>query len=59
MSAIVRDENLLAIVDHDSVGEFQMLGTTKLGQNVAHLIKNDHAHHLGKIKRNLAFKQYS
>lgn len=46
MSSVVRNENLLAVVDHHAVGELQVLGAAKLVQDVAGLVEDDHAHHL-------------
>ena len=42
--SVVRDENFLAIVNHYSIGKLQMLGTTKLIENIATLVKNDDSH---------------
>lgn len=46
VSPVVTDEDLLAIIDNNSIGELQMFGAAKLVQNIAHLIKNNHTHHL-------------
>ena len=46
MRAVVRDEDLLAIVHHDSVGEFKVFGAAELGEDVTHLVEDDYAHHL-------------
>lgn len=48
MSAIVRDEDLLSIVDNDTIGKLEMLGAAKLVQDVAQLIKDDDAHDLNE-----------
>ena len=37
VSAVVGDEDLLPVVDDDAVGELEVLGAAKLGQNFAHL----------------------
>ena len=39
------DKNLLAIVNHHSIGKFKVLGTSKLIEYIAGLVKNDHSHH--------------
>jgi len=46
VSTVVGNEDLLLVVNHDAVGELQMLRAAKLVQYVAHLIENDDAHHL-------------
>ena len=46
MSSVVRNENLLSVVDHHAVGELQVLGAAELVQDVAGLVEDDHAHHL-------------
>ena len=45
MGPVVRDEDLLAVVDHDAVGELQVLGAPELVQDVAGLVEDDNAHH--------------
>jgi len=42
---VVWDEDLLPVVDDDAIGELQMLWTSELGEDVAHLIEDDHSHH--------------
>ena len=55
MSSVVRNENLLAVVDHHAVGELQVLGAAKLVQDVAGLVEDDHAHHLALDDDDAAF----
>lgn len=43
---VVGYEDLLFVVDHHTVGEFQVLGTAELDQHVAGLVEYDDAHHL-------------
>ncbi len=37
VSAVVGDEDLLAVVDDDTVGELQMFGAAELVEDVTHL----------------------
>ena len=37
VSPVVRDEDLLTIINHHTVGELQVLGTAEFAQNIAHL----------------------
>ena len=46
VSTVVRDEDLLLVVDDHSVGELEVLRASELVQNVAHLIEDYDAHHL-------------
>ena len=46
VSSVVTDEYLLSVIDHHTVGELQMFGAAELVQNVPHLVKDDHPHHL-------------
>ena len=46
VSSVVADEDLLSVVDHDAVGELQVLGAAKLVEYVSHLIKNNDTHDL-------------
>ena len=43
---VIRDENLLPVVDHHAIGKLQVLGAAKLVEDVAALVEDDHAHHL-------------
>ena len=45
MRAVVGDEDLLTVVNDNTVGKFQMFGAAKFIENVAHLIEDDDAHH--------------
>ena len=45
VSTVVWNKNLLAIVNHHSIGKFKVLGTSKLIEYIAGLVKNDHSHH--------------
>ena len=55
VSPVVWNENLLAIIDNYAIGELQMLGTTKLVENIAGLIENDDAHNLAFDYNDAAF----
>ena len=48
MSSVIADEDFLAVVDHNSVREFQVLRAPELVEDIAHLIKNNHTHDLKK-----------
>ena len=43
---IVGYEDLLAVVDHNPVGELEVFGAAKLVQDLAQLVEDDDAHHL-------------
>ena len=43
---VIRDENLLTVIDHHAIGKLQVLGAAKLVEDVAGLVEDDHAHHL-------------
>ena len=55
VSPVVWNENLLAIIDNYAIGELQMLGTTKLVENIAGLIENDDSHNLAFHYNDSAF----
>ena len=55
VSPVVWNENLLAIIYNYAIGELQMLGTTKLVENIAGLIENDDPHNLTFHYNNSAF----
>ena len=55
VSPVVWNENLLAIIDNYAIGELQMLGTTKLVENIAGLIENDDSHNLAFHYNDAAF----
>lgn len=46
VSSVVADEDLLPVIDHNAVGELQVLGAAKLVEDVSHLIKNNDTHDL-------------
>ena len=46
VSSVVADEDLLSVIDHDTVRELQVLGTAELVEDVSHLIKNNDTHDL-------------
>ena len=46
---VVGDEDLLAVVDDDPVGELEVLRAAKLVEHVAQLVEDDHPHHLDKV----------
>ena len=50
--AVVWDEDLLAVVDNDAIGELEVLGAAKLVQHISQLVENDDPHHLGKSGEN-------
>ena len=55
MSAVVWDEDFLIFIDHDSIGELQMFGASKFGEDVSHLIEDDDPHHLALHNNDQAF----
>ena len=55
VSPVVWNENLLAIIYNYTIGELQMLGTTKLVENIAGLIENDDPHNLAFNYNDAAF----
>lgn len=46
VSSVVADEDLLSVIDHDAVGELQVLGAAELVEYISHLIKNNDTHDL-------------
>ena len=46
VGSVVADEDFLAVVDNHAVGELKVLGTAKLVEHIAELVKDDDAHHL-------------
>lgn len=46
MSSIITDEDLLAIIHDNTVGELQVFAAAKLVKDIAHLIKNNNTHDL-------------
>ena len=55
MRSVVGDEDLLSVVDHHSIGKLQMLGTSKLVEDISRLVKNDHAHYFTLHNYDAAF----
>ena len=55
MSPVVWDEDFLIFIDHDSVGELQMLGASKFVEDISHLIEDDDPHHLALHNNDQAF----
>ena len=55
VSTVVRNKNLLAIIDHHSIGKFKVLGTPKLIEYIAGLVENDHTHHFAFNNDDAAF----
>lgn len=43
---VVGNEDLLAVVDHHSVGELEVLGAAEFVQHVASLVEDDDSHNL-------------
>ena len=55
VSTVVRDKNLLAIIYYNTIGKLQMLGTSKLVEDISSLVKNDHAHYFTLHNYDAAF----
>ena len=45
VSTIIRDENLLLVIDNNTIRELQVIWTVELMSNIAVLIKNNNSHH--------------
>lgn len=53
---VVRDEDLLSVVDYHAVGELEVLGAAKLLQHIATLVEDDDPHHLALDHDNAALR---
>ena len=44
--SVVANEDLLSVVDDDTIRKLQVFGAAKLVENISHLIEDDNTHHL-------------
>ena len=45
VGSVITDEDFLFVVHHNAVGELEVLGAAELLEDVAHVVKDDDAHH--------------